>query len=135
MGVAEDLADALARDVIAAAEELGDDTVIDEVAKALGQSSTTTEEAFMTSVRVRIAERRARRVLEKAVARRRAEGATPAPAPKDGSAESGATPATKGSSAPGPAPAPAPKRADTRRSGPRIPRPPATPRPKTDGDR
>ncbi|EYD73693.1 hypothetical protein [Limimaricola hongkongensis] len=64
MGVTEDLADALARDAIAAAERLGDDEVISEVSEALGASSTTTQEAFMTSVRVRLAEQRARRLLE-----------------------------------------------------------------------
>lgn len=127
MGVAEDLADALARDVIAAAEELGDDTLIDEVAKALGQSSTTTEEAFMTSVRVRIAERRARRALEAAVARRRAGGET-AEAAQDG--EGAAEPAPD----PAPPPKPAPKRASARKSGPRTQRPPAPPSPRLDRD-
>ncbi|EPX86201.1 hypothetical protein ruthe_01011 [Rubellimicrobium thermophilum DSM 16684] len=63
MGVIEDLADALARDVIAAAEELGDEQLIAEIGSVLGASSPTTQEAFMTSVRVRLAERRARRVL------------------------------------------------------------------------
>lgn len=64
MGVTEDLADALAQDAIAAADELGDDRLIEEVAEALGATSSTTQEAFMTSVRVRLAERRARRLLE-----------------------------------------------------------------------
>lgn len=63
MGVIEDLADALARDVIAAAEELGDEQLIAEIGSVLGASSPTTQEAYMTSVRVRLAERRARRVL------------------------------------------------------------------------
>ena len=64
MGITEDLADALARDAIAAAERLGDDEVISEVSEALGASSTTTQEAFLTAVRVRQAEQRARRLLE-----------------------------------------------------------------------
>ncbi|GAD54848.1 MAG: hypothetical protein ACJASC_001628 [Limimaricola cinnabarinus] len=64
MGITEDLADALARDVIAAAEKLGDDEVISEVSEALGASSTTTQEAFLTMVRVRLAEQRARRLLD-----------------------------------------------------------------------
>ncbi len=131
MGVAEDLADALAKDVIAAAEELGDDTLIDEVAKALGQSSTTTEEAFMTSVRVRIAERRARRALETAVARRRAAGWTARPA---ADTETGADAASAPKPMAEPEPKPAPKRASTREAGPRIPRPPAPPGPKLDRD-
>ncbi|WP_334064210.1 hypothetical protein [Limimaricola cinnabarinus] len=64
MGITEDLADALARDAIAAAERLGDEGVISEVSEALGASSTTTQEAFLTAVRVRLAEQRARRLLE-----------------------------------------------------------------------
>ncbi len=64
MGVIEDVADALARDTIEAAERLGDDELIGEVSNQIGASSTTTQEAFMTSVRVRLAERRARRYLE-----------------------------------------------------------------------
>ncbi|MYM53966.1 hypothetical protein [Thalassovita mangrovi] len=64
MSVAEDLADALARDTIEAAEALNDDLLIDQVAKQLGASSQTTQEAFMTAVRVRLAEKRARKFLE-----------------------------------------------------------------------
>lgn len=65
MSVAEDLADALAKDTIEAAEALNDDNLIDQVAKQLGASSQTTQEAFMTAVRVRLAEKRARNFLEK----------------------------------------------------------------------
>jgi hypothetical protein len=63
MGVTEDLADALAKDAIEAAETLGDEMLIDQIAKSLGDSSTTTQEAFLTAVRVRQAEKRARRLL------------------------------------------------------------------------
>ncbi len=69
MGVAEDLADALARDVIKAADELGDENLIMEISKVIGSTSPTTQEAFMTAVRVRLAERRARRALEARIAR------------------------------------------------------------------
>ncbi|RBI87652.1 hypothetical protein DRV85_01665 [Rhodosalinus halophilus] len=72
MGVTEDLADALARDAIAAAEETGDERLIDEIAASLGDTSSTTQEAFMTSVRVRLAEKRARRLLETRLAAARA---------------------------------------------------------------
>ena len=64
MGVTEDLADALARDTIAAMDKIGDDNLINEVAKQLAATSTTTEEAFLTAVRVRLAERRARAFLK-----------------------------------------------------------------------
>lgn len=63
MGITEDLADALAKDVIEAAEVLKDDTLIAEMARTLGASSTTTEEAFLTAVRVRMAEKRGRQML------------------------------------------------------------------------
>ena len=57
--IAEELADQLARDTIAAAEKLGDDRLIEQIATAIGASSPTTEELFRTLVRVRIAEARA----------------------------------------------------------------------------
>lgn len=64
MSVTDDLADALARDTIEAMDELGDDRLYEEIAKSLGASSQTTQEAFLTSIRVRLAERRARRLLD-----------------------------------------------------------------------
>ena len=58
MRVVEELADNLAN-------ELGNDDIIYETAKVLVATSSTMEEAYMTSIRVRLAERRARRFLEK----------------------------------------------------------------------
>jgi hypothetical protein len=52
-------------------DELGDDRFYMEVSKVLGATSPTTQEAFMTAIRVRLAERRARQFLE---ARLRAAG-------------------------------------------------------------
>ncbi|NKX46094.1 hypothetical protein [Roseicyclus persicicus] len=66
--IAEELADQLARDTIAAAEEIGDDRLIETIAQAVGASSPTTEELFRTLVRVRVAEARARKLLEARVA-------------------------------------------------------------------
>jgi hypothetical protein len=57
MRVVEELADNLAN-------ELGNDDIIYETAKVLVATSSTMEEAYMTSIRVRLAERRARRFLE-----------------------------------------------------------------------
>jgi succinate dehydrogenase/fumarate reductase flavoprotein subunit len=68
MGVTDDLGDALARDTIAAMDKLGDEDLIAKVAKQLGATSTTLEEAFMTSARVRLAEKRARTYLKNQVA-------------------------------------------------------------------
>ena len=68
MGVTDDLGDALARDTIAAMDKLGDEDLIAKVAKQLGATSTTLEVAFMTSARVRLAEKRARTYLKNQVA-------------------------------------------------------------------
>lgn len=77
MGVTEDLADALARDTIAAMDKLGDDTLISDVAKQLAATSTTVEEAYMTAIRVRLAERRARKYLRGRVAAAHQAAKTP----------------------------------------------------------
>lgn len=66
--IAEQLADQLAQDTIAAAEAIGDDRLIEEIAQSVGASSPTTEELFRTLVRVRIAEARARKLLQKRLA-------------------------------------------------------------------
>ena len=63
----DEIADALARDTLRAAEELGDDDLITEISRAIGASSTTTQEAFMTFVRVRLSEKRARKMLAEKV--------------------------------------------------------------------
>ena len=75
------LADDLARDTIAAMERLGDDRLYVEVGKVLGASSTTLQEAFMTSIRVRLAERRGRVYLE-AVLKAAETGEAPPVAPR-----------------------------------------------------
>jgi len=63
MGVVDDLADALAKDAIAIASAIGNDDVIYETVKILEATSATMQESYMTSVRVRLAERRAREFL------------------------------------------------------------------------
>ena len=63
MGVTEDLADELARDVIKAGEATGDEMIISDVQKILGSTSQTAEEAFLTAVRVRRANIKARAYL------------------------------------------------------------------------
>jgi len=84
MGVIEDMGDALARDVIAAMEELGDDRLHDKVARVLLDASPTMQEAFLTAYRVRVAEVRGRRFLETALAAKR-EGKAAPKAPVDSS--------------------------------------------------
>jgi len=63
MSVTEDLADALAQDVIKALDLMGDEELINQVAGVLGASSQTAEEAFLAAVRVRRANIKARTML------------------------------------------------------------------------
>ena len=62
----------------------GDIRIVDEIAKVLGSSSQTLEEAFLTAVRVRKAEERARKLLEERKANNYADAPKPKPAPLQG---------------------------------------------------
>lgn len=77
MGVVEDLADALAKDVLDAQIELDDDRFFEKVSRVLGDLSPTTQDAFMTAIRVRLAEKRGREFLEKSLAAKRGKGEAP----------------------------------------------------------
>ena len=68
MSFIDDLADALARDVLDAQVRLGDDRFYEKVGKVLGTSSPTLQEAFLTSVRIRLAEERGREFLRETLA-------------------------------------------------------------------
>ncbi|MEL6434373.1 MAG: hypothetical protein AAFZ10_02830 [Pseudomonadota bacterium] len=63
MGVTEDLADDLALKVIQYVDASGDESVITEIVTLLGATSQTAEEAFLTSLRVRRANMKARELL------------------------------------------------------------------------
>jgi hypothetical protein len=78
MSILEELGHALALEVIAAADEMGDDRFFDKVAKVVGDASPTLLEAFTTAYRVRVAEIRARKFLEASLNAKR--GGTAAPA-------------------------------------------------------
>ena len=67
------MADKLADDVLAAEIELGDDRFYEKVSEILMAASPTFQEAYMTSIRVRLAERRGRDFLERALAIKRGE--------------------------------------------------------------
>ena len=82
----QDLADDLARDVLEASKELDDPFFFEQVSKVLGASSTTLQEAFLTSIRIRQAEARGRVFLQQALSAKQSGVALPA-AP--GEAESG----------------------------------------------
>lgn len=64
MGVLEDLADDLAKDALEFAEKSGDEHVVDEISTIVGSTSATLQEAYLTSVRVRLAEARGRKLLK-----------------------------------------------------------------------
>lgn len=81
MAVVDDLGDALARDVIEAMEQIGDDRLFDKVAKVVADASPTLLEAYTTAYRVRVAEKRARRFMEATVKAKR-DGATAPAAPR-----------------------------------------------------
>lgn len=86
MGILQDLTEQLAKDVVDAMDETGDDKLHDRVSRVLLDASPTTQEAFMTAVRVILAERKGRKFLEQTLRAKREGGAAPA-APR--SADSG----------------------------------------------
>ena len=63
MSVVEDLADALAIDVIKAVDATGDVELVNQIAEVLVATSQTAGEAFLTAVRVRRANINARAEL------------------------------------------------------------------------
>lgn len=63
MGVTDDIADELAIEALALEQRTGDDKIVNKISEILGASSQTTQEAYLTSVRVRRAEKRARDFL------------------------------------------------------------------------
>ena len=108
MPSAEALAEQLADDVIAAVAETGDENLVIEINKILEAASTTMQEAYMTAIRVRRAEQKARQFLETRLQKVRtaapAPVAAPSPAASAGAAQPMAAPAPK---APSPAAGPA----------------------------
>lgn len=78
----QDLADGLARDVLEKSKDLDDPYFYEQVSKVIGASSPTLQDAFMTSIRIRLAERRGREFLEKALRAKR-EGARPPEPPRE----------------------------------------------------
>ncbi len=77
MSAIEDLADALARDTIAAGDEIGDDRLHEDIARAVSVLSPTMQEAFMTAIRIRLAERRGLSLLENRIAAFRRDAPAP----------------------------------------------------------
>jgi len=76
MGITEDLADDLATQVIDYVDATGDEQVVSDIVKVLGATSQTAEEAFLTSMRVRRANQKARALLAERIERFKARQAT-----------------------------------------------------------
>lgn len=81
MGILQDLTEKLAQDVVDAMDEVGDDRLHEKVGKVLLDASPTTQEAYMTAVRVILAERKGRKFLEQTLKAKR-EGSTAPAAPR-----------------------------------------------------
>lgn len=76
-GTIDRLAAKLADDVMAAMEETGEDRLYVEVGNVLAASSQTLEEAFLTEIRVRLSEVKARQFLKTRLSQHRAAARTP----------------------------------------------------------
>lgn len=68
MNTIERLAEKLAIDVLAAQKEVGDERFYVEIGNLLAAASQSLEEAFLTEMRVRLAEEKARAVLNSKLA-------------------------------------------------------------------
>lgn len=73
MSLIDELAQGLARDTLAAMDELNDDRYYERVARVIGELSPTLQEAFMTAMRISLAERRGREFLNRTLAAHRTE--------------------------------------------------------------
>ena len=82
MSVVEDLGDALALTTLEAMESIDDDRFYEKFSRVIGASSPTLQEAYLTAIRVRLAERRGREFVAKAMAAAKSGAAAP-DAPKD----------------------------------------------------
>jgi hypothetical protein len=78
MGILQDLTEQLAKDVVEAMDETGDDRLHEKVGKVLLDASPTTQEAYMTAIRVILAERKGRKFLEQTLRAKREGGTAPA---------------------------------------------------------
>ncbi|MEP4195900.1 MAG: hypothetical protein ABJL99_09720 [Aliishimia sp.] len=68
-----EMAAVLAEECLAVQKELGEHRLFMEVAKVIGSSSQTLEEAFLTAIRTRMAEENGRAFLKKTLADFRAK--------------------------------------------------------------
>ena len=69
MSYVDDVALELAQLALADAARTGDEKIVDQIGELLGASSQTLQESYLTFVRVRRAEARARQILDARAAR------------------------------------------------------------------
>lgn len=82
MSLVENLGDDLAQTTLEAMDRIEDDRFYEKVSQVIGASSPTLQEAYLTAIRVRLADRRAREFVAKALAAAKSGAASP-DAPKD----------------------------------------------------
>lgn len=82
MSTLEDLASKLAEDTLALQDATGEERLFMEVAAVLGAASQTLEEAYLTEVRVRMAEVKARTFLREKIKQAKANGTLKTPGVK-----------------------------------------------------
>lgn len=80
MATIDTLAAKLAEDTLRAMDETGQDRLYVEIGDVLAASSQSLEEAFLTEMRVRLAERGARKVLNRKISEASAQRTPAAPA-------------------------------------------------------
>ena len=78
MSLLSDLTEQLARDTMAAMDEIGDENLHERVSKVLLDMSPTTQESFITAMKALLAERKGRKFLEQTLAAKRSGGVAPA---------------------------------------------------------
>jgi hypothetical protein len=71
MALINDLCDDLAREVMAAMDETGDERLHEKVAKIMGDSSSAAQELFISAIRGLMAERRARHFVQRTLEAKR----------------------------------------------------------------
>jgi hypothetical protein len=76
MGILDDLADDLAKDALEFADKSGDEHIVDEISTIVGATSSTLQEAYLTSIRMRIAEARGRKLLSDRISRAKSDDKT-----------------------------------------------------------
>ena len=78
MPTTEELAIALAADVLKAVEETGDEALVNDINKIIEASSSALQEAYMAAIRAQRSEAKAREMLEARLKRARAAQAAKA---------------------------------------------------------